>query len=365
MTKPEKRKYRGIADLYEVEDQLQEQASAAVVDFPQKESGRLPESGSLPEINRLPNSGSLLISDSAGCQNNSLPESGSLPDSNSLTSLQLQADKPINMMASLPVTGGYMRFWHQLTDHLYRQLSPSEQVVHLQLYRLSWGFNKPTCVIGLPNLAERSGVSRSTAQQAVNNLVKKGLIKKLHAVIGSGKDQGIEYFVEPPTSLPESGSLPNSNSLLNSGRLPKSNTIKENTKNKTHSHKSTLANLDVADEKNAAVRVSAGATGKSNFSLDQCLRYAENMKQAGKGINNPGGYATTIYRTGEADEMIAKSLEPVSVPPDISMCPDCRGTKYWYPEGKGKGVARCKHERLMTVIGNSDGGDSTAESKGD
>jgi hypothetical protein len=31
---------------------------------------------------------------------------------------------------------------------------------------------------------------------------------------------------------------------------------------------------------------------------------------------------------------------------DIKDCPDCQGSGFWYPEGTGKGVAKCKHIRL-------------------
>ena len=33
---------------------------------------------------------------------------------------------------------------------------------------------------------------------------------------------------------------------------------------------------------------------------------------------------------------------------DSSKCPDCGGSGWWYPEGEGKGVAKCKHEKLIT-----------------
>ena len=39
-----------------------------------------------------------------------------------------------------------------------------------------------------------------------------------------------------------------------------------------------------------------------------------------------------------------------SASPDFQNCPDCHGTGFWYPEGTGKGVARCKHAKLS---GNS------------
>lgn len=31
---------------------------------------------------------------------------------------------------------------------------------------------------------------------------------------------------------------------------------------------------------------------------------------------------------------------------DASACPDCGGSNWWYPEGEGKGVAKCKHAKL-------------------
>lgn len=32
---------------------------------------------------------------------------------------------------------------------------------------------------------------------------------------------------------------------------------------------------------------------------------------------------------------------------DASKCSDCGGSGWWYPEGEGKGVAKCKHEKLV------------------
>jgi hypothetical protein len=119
--------------------------------------------------------------------------------------------------------------------------------------------------------------------------------------------------------------------VVRGGIVPRT-TIKDNNKNLKDTHTNT----------EEIVRVRG-----SKFSLEECGRYAESLKDAG--IQNPGGYATTIFRTGEADELIAKFLNPP--PPklqiDASSCPDCKGTGYWYPKGVEKGVARCKHEKLI------------------
>ncbi len=87
----------------------------------------------------------------------------------------------------------------------------------------------------------------------------------------------------------------------------------------------------------------------SRFSLDECRRYADHLRTAGQGINNPGGYATTVYRSGEADTLIENFLNaaPPSKPVDASGCPDCNGTGWWYPKGREMGAAKCKHEKLI------------------
>ena len=359
VTKTEKRKYRGIEDLYEAEEQLREerdQSRKNVAGLPESTSlpesssppntSRLPESTSLPEIGSLPIISRLPISEETAYQNNRQPEYNRLPDSNSQPPSSTGESPALNLMASLPEVNGYMKFWHQLTDHLYRQLTPAEQVVHIQLYRLSWGHAKPTCEVGLPRLAERAGIGRSTAQQAVNGLVRKGLIKKLKMIIGSNKEQGIEYYVEPPSSLLKSGSLPKNNSLLKSGSLPKSTPIKERDVLKEHTTQKRDQVQSNKDEKEDDRGVRVG----SKFTIEECRRYAQHLQATGQGINNPGGYATTIHRTGEADMLIENFLYPEAINPssnlDTSQCPDCKGTGFYYPKGIEGGVARCKHEQL-------------------
>lgn len=94
---------------------------------------------------------------------------------------------------------------------------------------------------------------------------------------------------------------------------------------------------------------------KSRFTIEECRRYAEHLHTSGQGITNPGGYATTIHRTGEADELIGRFFNPPAptTSVDASQCPDCRGTGWWYPKGPEMGVARCKHERLASNVEGS------------
>ena len=86
----------------------------------------------------------------------------------------------------------------------------------------------------------------------------------------------------------------------------------------------------------------------SKFSLEECKRFAEHLQKTGQGINNPGGYATTIFRSGEADAQIEAFLNPPTTV-ESGGCPDCGGSGYYYPEGVEKGVKICKHEKLKSA----------------
>lgn len=85
---------------------------------------------------------------------------------------------------------------------------------------------------------------------------------------------------------------------------------------------------------------------RSQFSLAECRRYVDSQPR--EGIKNPQGLAVSLHRSGEADELIVKFLAPVNPAKavDTTQCPDCGGTGFYEPGGAGKGVARCKHERL-------------------
>jgi hypothetical protein len=88
---------------------------------------------------------------------------------------------------------------------------------------------------------------------------------------------------------------------------------------------------------------------QSRFTFEERLAYARNQPQ----IDNPEGFAMSRRAVeGEFDEAIAKWQEEVEHPGglkperDVRGCPDCHGSGWWYPEGVGKGTARCKHPRL-------------------
>jgi hypothetical protein len=228
---------------------------------------------------------------------------------------------PLNLLDHVPDSAGYTKTPNRYYDYLCGQLTPDEQAVYAQLYRLSHGHGKDTCFISNGRLSERSSVPLSTLKRVVLKLTGKGLVAKVSATHGPGKEQGITYRVST-LGQPNASQLKTSQPAMGH--------------NKDHTHKKT--------------HTQTGGRAASRFTLEECRRYAEHLRLTGQGINNPGGYATTIMRTGEADEAIEAFLAPTEAQPaiDASACPDCSGTGFWYPNGQDKGVAKCRHARLQS-----------------
>lgn len=113
-----------------------------------------------------------------------------------------------NILSSIPEVDGHTTLPHRYTDHLCRWLTPDEQAIYTQLYRLSWGWGKDTCFISNPRLSERSNVPLSTMKRAIQKLIIKGLVEKTGGSLGYGKEQGVEYRVLKVSSQPTAGSRP-------------------------------------------------------------------------------------------------------------------------------------------------------------
>ena len=225
--------------------------------------------------------------------------------------------------------GGWMMYPHEISDRIMRQLDAYSQSVLHQLLRLSWGHQSNECLIGLPKLAERCGFSESQARRAKKNLVVKEFVKVLAEdyTHPDNNMRGTLYrILLTPPPLKQVGGFQRVAPVRQAPN--KVNTQKENTQ--------TQGGLT------AGVRVG------SKFSIEECRKYAQHLQSTGQGINNPGGYATTIHRTGEADLLIESFLNPPAPIPEVdtSQCPDCKGSGFYYPNGPTGGVTKCKHENL-------------------
>jgi hypothetical protein len=251
------------------------------------------------------------------------PATKSAPPAKTVGATLLSADAP------------HLRTPHEITDKILPTLKPGCQVVLMRLYRLSAGFGSNTCHVSLPKLASACNISETQIRVLLRDLEQRKFIKRLSVDLANKiqSERGITFEVLLPRlaatkTVPGAKSGGGSDSAGGAESEPnKVNTQKENTQ---------------TQEPSVGVRVG------SRFSIEDCRRYAEHLRSTGQGINNPGGYATIIHRTGEVDELIERFLNPTaSIQADTSQCPDCRGSGFYYPNGPSSGVVKCKHETLM------------------
>jgi hypothetical protein len=228
---------------------------------------------------------------------------------------------------------GHLRLPNEVLYNIFPTLKPSEAIVLLRLYALSHGFQKNTCTVSLDKLASGCNLSRTQTRVCVRNLERKRLIKSQGVDNTNSQKElrGLHFEIRLP-SITRAETAPHVKSAPYAENAPnKEKTIKETTQTQ--------------DEPVMGVRVG------SKFTIEECRKYAKHLQSTGQGINNPGGYATTIHRTGEADMLIESFLHPetttASSTLDTSQCPDCHGSGFYYPQGIEGGVTRCKHEQLM------------------
>lgn len=197
------------------------------------------------------------------------PADGSQTDSQSLNNRQPQADsQPPGDRQPLKEVKGYLRLANTVVDSLLPTLDVYEQAVFVQLYRLAHGFGNFTCKVSLPALQARTGVKPTSLKQAIARLQARGVVEKISADIGFGREQGITYWVSP-----DGRQTYGDWQTQGGGQSPS-----DDNKRKEHSKENKL---------------------KGGLTPDQ-----------------------------------------------IKLCPDCNGVGMWYPEGPGRGVARCYHPSL-------------------
>lgn len=252
---------------------------------------------------------------------------------------------------------GYYPVYNDISDRIIPEfeLNPYEQSVFQRLYRLSRGWKSDECEVGLGTLAKHCVMSRSQVQRSIAKLIEKGLIENLGSTKKGGKE-GNRYRVLQ-------GSTTSSRQTIPRETIVKRGTLDETivSHDKTSTGENTVVSQGIVTggtNKNSNkdllnTHTQTGVGVGSKFSLEECKQFAEHLQKTGQGINNPGGYATTIYRSGEADAEIEAFLNP-RAPVESGGCPDCGGSGYYYPEGIEKGVKICKHEKLKSDMAEAE-----------
>ena len=261
--------------------------------------------------------------------------------------------KQLQKAPLVDIARGWLALPNDVVDKVLPTLSLPEQAVLLRMYRLSRGYGSEVCTIGYVTLGKLCNITRNTVKSAVKSLITLGLIECLEQ--GAGADHstykmklpsaavaksGIPKFGRQKTGIPDPGMASNgvvADESVESNPgvpaidgIPADGPIKEIISSKEITH------------------TTQGVSVSSRFNLEECRRYADHLKQTGQGITNPGGYATKIFRSGEADAFIESFLNPPT-PFDIGNCPTCKGSNFVYIDESNpdRGVKACRHEELL------------------
>jgi len=100
---------------------------------------------------------------------------------------------------------GELRVPNTINFSLFPTLEPFAKAVYYQLFLLSHGFRKDTCLINLPTLARLVLMSQRKVQNTIVYLESRGLVKRIGSKLG-GEKRGNYYQVLIPENVPP-GSL--------------------------------------------------------------------------------------------------------------------------------------------------------------
>ncbi len=112
------------------------------------------------------------------------------------------AEVPGNRAAAVRQTGatchagvnGFLKVPNTLNFKQFPTLDPYTRVVYYQLFLLSHGFHRTTCLVGLPRLAESVLMSIRKVQRTITYLERWGLVKRLGYDL-AGRIRGTIYEV--------------------------------------------------------------------------------------------------------------------------------------------------------------------------
>jgi hypothetical protein len=253
-------------------------------------------------------------------------------------------------------------------------LSPYALTLYIHFKKVTGEEERGVCFKNSATLVSESGLSAGSISKAKRELERPRAELDGKALItieerkkrGGGKPQhhirltdiwavNIAAFAKPEAISPNEGTISSGEIARSRGEIAISpREIKKNPPEEKQAKQNPHTQNHLRAVGAPAVVVGDG----SKFSIEDCRRYADHLHASGQGVNNPGGFARTIHKTGAEDSQIAAWLAevdpervrsgelPAPALIDASACPDCHGTRFYYPAGFGKPVVKCKHERL-------------------
>jgi hypothetical protein len=106
---------------------------------------------------------------------------------------------PHATVAGYAMVRGELRVPNTISFSVFPTLDPFAKAVYYQLFLLSHGFKRDTCLIGLAKLSRSVLMSQRKVQNTIAYLEKRGLIKRIESKLG-GASKGNLYQVPLPVA---------------------------------------------------------------------------------------------------------------------------------------------------------------------
>jgi len=123
-----------------------------------------------------------------------------------------------SLSTKLDLSKGFITVPTHLLDDLAKTLTPTEWTLYLRLFRLSYGWHKDTCIVGLEALSQATNIGRTVLRETLKSLQNRKLIQVIET-INTKELKGTKYRIF---------TLTENNTVSKSDMVSKSNTVSPN-----------------------------------------------------------------------------------------------------------------------------------------
>jgi phage replication O-like protein O len=238
---------------------------------------------------------------------------------------------------------GYTQVSDYVLDFIMPTLSGNQWKVLCFVIRKTVGWKKESDALSYAQIIAGTGIkSDATVSEALKVLVGKTYILKSPG----DKWEATTYTLNTDFEVTDVSSP----ASKNEADVTSKNGAVSASKNEDTINKGEKQEKHTQTQLRAVGAPSGVVCAKSKFSLEECDRYANHLHASGQGINNPGGYAQSIYRSGVADAKIERFLdvgpnEPGRIP-TIDECPDCNSAGFSMESILAGAAKKCHHPKL-------------------
>ncbi len=122
-----------------------------------------------------------------------------------------------------PLTSGYFEMPNCVADDIAKLLDPFEWTIYFRLFRLSYGWHKNTCLVGVQALVNATNICENQVRIILKKLQQKSLIKAVETV-NTKQVKGTLYRIY---TVPQHGTVPSDNTVPSQITVPPSRPIKD------------------------------------------------------------------------------------------------------------------------------------------